>query len=219
MNLAIYPVSSLSDNYIWMIVKEDENTALCVDPGEAAPVCAFLQKKNLTLRGILITHKHWDHTNGVVEIVNKFSVPVFSSPQDAVPGVTKKLNDGDEVALNGFPTFKVIAIPGHTLGHIAYHSDAIVFTGDTLFSSGCGKVFEGTPAQMLQSLDKLAALSESTKIYCGHEYTLANLNFARHVEPENEAIATRIEEVAALRKQQQPSLPSTLAIEKKTQVY
>jgi hydroxyacylglutathione hydrolase len=211
-------IPALSDNYIWAIIHQDK--AVIVDPGEAEPVERFLKQHHLSLAGILLTHHHWDHTNGAAALHQRYHVPVFGPAEDHIPSVTHALRDGDSVKIPDFPiVWRVMAIPGHTLGHVAYYADGMLFCGDTLFSAGCGRLFEGTAQQMYDSLSQLAALPCNTRVYCGHEYTVKNLQFAQTVEPENTRIVTRLEEVQALRNQQLPSLPSTIKIELETNPF
>lgn len=218
--LIIHAIPALSDNYIWAIIDKKTETALIVDPGEAAPVQAFLKQQSLTLLGILITHHHWDHTDGISALRKAYPVPVFGPAIENIVEKTDPLNERDTLTMDHFPlSFTTLSIPGHTLGHIAYYSPGILFCGDTLFASGCGRVFEGTYEQMYLSLQKIAALPHETEIYCAHEYTLANLRFAKHVEPNNRDIDKRIEQVSALRDQGLPSLPSLLRDEKATNPF
>lgn len=217
--LTIHPVPALKDNYVWTITDASQH-ALIVDPGDAAPVRAFLQQNKLRLMGILITHHHWDHTNGVLELKNEFDVPVFGPANEKIAGLTMPVHEHSEIKIDGFPlTLQIIAIPGHTLGHIAFYSLGMVFCGDTLFAAGCGRIFEGTAAQMFASLQKIAILPEETKIYCAHEYTLNNLHFAEIVEPGNNRIAERIKIVSELRQKNLPSLPAVLRDEKETNPF
>lgn len=213
----INAIPILNDNYVWVIsIHED---ALIVDPGEADPVNDFLLKKKLQLKGILITHHHWDHTNGIDKIKIQFDVPVFG-PAKKMKNVTIPLDDKNDVKINHFPLqFQIIHIPGHTLDHIAYYVDHMLFCGDTLFAAGCGRAFEGTYHELYQSLKKIVALPDETNIYCAHEYTLKNLSFAEMVEPNNPHIVKRIEYVSEVRKQNLPSLPSSLKEEKLTNPF
>ncbi len=219
--ITFHPIPALKDNYIWAMVHTEKRSAMIVDPGEAAPVIDFLKQQQLALAAILITHHHWDHTSGVLELKKLYDVPVFGSAQEKVTGLTTHLNEHDEIIVPFFPTLTTIAIPGHTLGHIALHAKELncLFSGDTLFAAGCGRLFEGTPAQMYASLQKLALLPDHTHIYCGHEYTLQNLQFAAHVEPNNKKIVERIAQVEALRQRGQPSLPTLLKEEKATNPF
>lgn len=217
-SLKIIGIPALKDNYIWTIINNHQQ-ALIIDPGEAKPIMDFLKDTHTTLSGILVTHHHWDHTNGIKEIVKQFPVPVFGLIQENIPDVTHSLNDGNLVSLPLFPEFKCIAIPGHTLGHTAYHTKDILFTGDTLFGAGCGRLFEGTAEQLYHSLQKITALPDHTRVYCGHEYTLSNLKFAKTIEPENNEIDIRMANITKLRNQNQPSLPSTIHDEKLTNPF
>jgi hydroxyacylglutathione hydrolase len=211
--ITVQAIPYLTDNYAWVI--RIGLQALIVDPGEATPILQFIAAHGLNLRGILLTHKHWDHVNGVAGLLKQFDVPVFLSKKDAVPTVTDFINEEEEIRLDPFPPIQVLEIPGHTLGHVAYYVKDTVFCGDTLFSAGCGKLFEGTAKQMLGSLDKLAHLPLSTKVCCGHEYTLNNLRFAKAVESSNNDIEERMSEVKQLLAEQKPSLPSTIGLELK----
>lgn len=204
----IMPIRALKDNYIWAIVKE--KAVVIVDPGEAAPVLAFLNENGFTLVGIFITHHHGDHTHGMAELLKQCgNVPVYGSHQSTIREINHHVKEGDLITCHHF-TCRAIEIPGHTLDHTAYYSesDALVFTGDTLFSAGCGRIFEGDPAMMLASLTKLAALPDNTLVYCGHEYTKANLQFAKVVEPFNQAIDTKLSTLGDC------TLPSQIGAEK-----
>lgn len=213
--MKLIPVSAFKDNYIWMMIDTDAKKAWVVDPGESRPVIAALAELQLDLAGILLTHHHFDHTGGVDELVQHWkNIPVYGSHISKITAITHPLKENDEIHC-GALRFKILEIPGHTLDHLAYYNDDILFCGDTLFSAGCGRVFEGTPPQMYQSLSKLRALPPNTKVYCGHEYTLANLNFAQAVEPENQFIIEKILAVKNLRDQNEPTLPSLLTEETK----
>jgi len=210
MSTQIVPLKAFKDNYIWTMINE-VNYAIIVDPGEAEPVFQFLEEnKHIQLCGILVTHKHWDHCNGVPEILSKYAVPVFGP---------YGLKENDQVRIENFEPFAVMEIPGHTLEHIAFYTKKILFCGDTLFTGGCGRIFEGTPPQMFETLQKICTLPEETLIYCGHEYTMANLIFAKYVEPNNLILLNRIKEVEKLRDQGLPAVPSTLKLEKKTNPF
>jgi hydroxyacylglutathione hydrolase len=185
--LQVSPVRAFSDNYIWLIrAPADPGAAVVVDPGDDRPVEEALQQQGLRLGAILVTHHHADHVGGVVALVARHGAPVFGPAREKMPCAVQALDDGGTVALDHLGLqFSVMAVPGHTLGHIAYAGHGALFCGDTLFSAGCGRLFEGTPAQMLASLDRLATLPDDTRVYCAHEYTLSNLRFAAAVEPRN----------------------------------
>ena len=217
--LAITPIPAFIDNYIWCL--HDQRLAVIVDPGDAAPVQAFLEQNGLDLGGILVTHHHWDHINGIQTLTDQWpGIPVWGPAGETIPCRTDALSQGDHVMLPIGVKLEVLDLPGHTLGHIGYYCAAfgalgpVVFCGDTLFSSGCGRLFEGTPEQMHNSLSLLANLPAATKVYCTHEYTLSNLKFALTVEPDNHEVRKRVEQVEGLRQTGLPSLPTSIALEK-----
>jgi hydroxyacylglutathione hydrolase len=214
----IVPLPAFQDNYMWTL--RAGKSAVVVDPGEAGPVRDYLAREGLALAAILATHHHPDHVGGIAELVAEKKVPVYGPKGEPIPALTHPVGQDDtfEIAEIG-ARFTVLDIPGHTRAHVAYYGVASLFCGDTLFACGCGRVFEGTPAQMLDSLQKLAALPDETKVYCGHEYTLANIRFARAVDPENTALAQREEQVRRLRDAGRPSLPSTLGEERATNPF
>jgi hydroxyacylglutathione hydrolase len=219
-NISISAIPALTDNYIWVIRNSKKHCALVVDPGEAPPVITYLERHQLKLSGILITHHHWDHVNGVADLLHYSPVAVYGPMHSKFSGLTQRLGEGEDGFISRyFPNYTVLAIPGHTLDHIAYCADNHIFCGDTLFGGGCGRLFEGTPEQLYGSLQKIAALPDSTKIYCAHEYTLENLRFALQVEPSNKEIIQRIQRVQRLREQGNPSLPSNLFEEKQTNPF
>ncbi len=188
-----------------------------VDPGDAQPVLEALQRLRVQLQAILVTHHHPDHTGGVEALRQATGANVFGPARERMPEPLTRLDGGDQLQALGL-TFQVIDVPGHTTGHIAYYcanvdEAPLLFCGDTLFSAGCGRLFEGSPAQMLASLDTLAALPDATRVCCTHEYTLNNLKFAAAVEPDNQALASYTATVQDLRSRQQPTLPSTLLLE------
>ncbi|MBA2654633.1 MAG: hydroxyacylglutathione hydrolase [Gammaproteobacteria bacterium] len=213
---SIFPILAFRDNYIWCLQKDFY--CAVVDPGDATPVIKLLQEKHLTLSAILLTHHHYDHTDGVKGLLDYANVPVYGP--HAIAQVTRPIVldgqfDIDEIGLN-FTTF---GLPGHTLEHVGYYDAGMVFTGDTLFTAGCGRIFEGSIEQMYQSLIKLKSLPETTLVYCGHEYTENNLRFALLVEPDNEEIKQRYNETLLLRKNNTPTVPASIAIEKKTNPF
>ncbi|MDP5290757.1 hydroxyacylglutathione hydrolase [Oceanimonas sp. CHS3-5] len=211
---------AFNDNYIWLI--GNGRQAAVVDPGEAAPVTAALAERDLELTAILITHHHHDHTGGVRELLAAWPDAAVYAPADErlpAPGAIA-LYDGDPVSLPALGLeLTVLSIPGHTRGHIAYVGNGMLFCGDTLFSGGCGRLFEGTPEQMHHSLERLAALPDDTQVYCAHEYTLSNLAFCHAVEPDNPALLNYMKQAAKLRQQDVPTLPSTIGREKAINVF
>jgi len=216
----IHPIPSLQDNYIWALIELEQRQVCLVDPGDANPAIKFLDEQQLNLQAIILTHHHWDHTQGVGLLKDKYQVPVYGPANPQIPEVTQALSDQEEVPSEACSLrLRVFAIPGHTLDHLAYYAPRTLFCGDTLFAAGCGRLFEGSALQMYNSLQKMAALPEDTQVYCAHEYTLNNLRFAQTVEPANSAITERIERVKALREKNLPSLPSTLGEEKQTNPF
>lgn len=223
--LNVVAVRAFSDNYIWVI--RDHLHAVVVDPGDASPILDYLRHEKLKLVAILNTHHHNDHVGGNAALLREFSVPVYGPATENIPTVTHRLKEcpdkENEEGCAYIPEFSlslhVLDIPGHTAGHIAYYGANLLFCGDTLFACGCGKLFEGTAQQMAYSLQKLAELPNETLVYCGHEYTLNNIRFARVVEPDNQALSKREADVEQLRKQDLPTLPSTIAMEKATNPF
>lgn len=215
----VVPLPALADNYIWLLYDE-AGDAIVVDPGDAAPVEAALAERGLRLRVILLTHHHNDHIGGVAALLAKHQVPVYAPHDERIESASRFVTDGEEVSLEQPRTsFQVMVIPGHTLSHIAYVGEGVLLCGDTLFSMGCGRLFEGTPQQMLASLDRLAALPGHLAVCCAHEYTAANGRFARTVEPGNTALEQRIEQVRAMREKGQPTLPVALSTERATNPF
>ena len=223
MTVEVHRVHAFSDNYLWVVTESDTDASFVVDPGDAEPVLRCLDSAGVPLTAILLTHHHPDHTGGVDRLVDRYQCPVYGPRSTHIPQVTRPLAEGDSFGLAGL-VFDVIEVPGHTLDHIAYFCPDLngapaLFCGDTLFAGGCGRLFEGNPAQMLGSLAKLAALPPATEVYCAHEYTLANLKFAVVVEPGNSALAERLAQVEAQRARDVATVPSTLAVELATNPF
>ncbi len=221
--LDVTPIPAFSDNYIWCLNRSGETDAVVVDPGDGQAVLRALAERGLELAGIIITHHHFDHTGGLNDLLEQRPVPVWGPVNPAISQISERLVEGDSVTILGID-WTVLEVPGHTLDHIAFFADIdgqdpCLFCGDTLFAGGCGRVFEGNPAMMLGSLDKLAALPASTRVYCAHEYTMANLAFAAAVEPDNTALQARIAHDQGLRDQDIPTVPSTLALELDTNPF
>ena len=215
----IESIEAFTDNYIWLVTTNEGS--IVIDPGESSNVINYLDNNQLDLNAIFITHHHLDHTGGIDEITSYYPVNVYG-PINNVETINKRLKDGDRVSIIGID-FEIIEIPGHTLDHIAYFSEnngnPILFCGDTLFAAGCGRVFEGTFEQMYESIIKLKNLPINTKIYCGHEYTLSNLEFAKEAEPFNQDTLSRYNNVLKLREKGTPSIPSLLSTELKTNPF
>jgi hydroxyacylglutathione hydrolase len=209
-------IPAFKDNYIWLLQRDQR--AFVVDPGDAAPVIERLESDDLDLEGILITHHHADHQGGVDALIRRWPVPVFAPADESITGRSHPLSGGETIDVLGVPVH-VLAVPGHTLGHLAYVAGDRLFCGDTLFGAGCGRLFEGTPAQMAASLDTLAALPPATRVHCAHEYTEANLRFALAVEPDNPVIRNRMAQVAGLRATGRSTVPSLLAEELATNPF
>lgn len=214
--LKVTEVRAFADNYIWLIhAPHDSQQVVAVDPGEAAPVTRVLADRGLKLAGILMTHHHADHVGGVSELLRSHAVPTFGPATEKVPGEPTRLREGDAAAFASLGLdFRVLDVPGHTAGHIAYVGHDAVFCGDTLFSGGCGRLFEGTPEQMAASLAKLAALPEETQVYCAHEYTVANLKFGLAVEPDNAEAASHLGHCEDLRSRDEATVPSNIRRER-----
>src|SRR3954465_12195171 len=214
----VVPVSAFKDNYVWTLRRG--TYAAVVDPGEAGPVLEYLEREKLSLAAILATHHHADHVGGIAELRSKYDVPVYGPRGEPIATLTHPVSEGDRVSIPELGvSFSVLDIPGHTRAHVAYYGAGALFCGDTLFACGCGRLFEGTAEQMFTSLSKLAALPDDTKVYCGHEYTLANIGFAKAVEPGNRALADRETRDKKLREGGKPTLPSTLGEEKATNPF
>ncbi|MEE8482149.1 MAG: hydroxyacylglutathione hydrolase [Acidiferrobacterales bacterium] len=220
MSYTVLHADAFEDNYIWLIVPDatkgnEPGPVIIVDPGDETPVFEKIERENLKPVAILCTHHHWDHVGGAGDIAQRFTIPVYGPAKENISAVTHPVEDGDTVSEpeTGLQ-FQVLSVPGHTKGHIAYYGNNMLFCGDTLFSAGCGRLFEGTAEQMLASLNKIAALPNDTRVYCAHEYTAANLRFAMTIDPENEDVKHYAQQVNDLRHSGQPTLPSTLALEK-----
>lgn len=216
--LDIVPIPAFQDNYIWTL--HDRQHAVVVDPGDAAPVRTYLDTHKLKLAAILCTHHHGDHVGGVCELAQLYNVPVYGPRHENIPCVSHPVGEGDVVAIAELGIrLEVLDIPGHTRGHIAYLGMGAVFCGDTLFGCGCGRLFEGTAAQLHHSLQRLAHLPGDTRVYCAHEYTEANIRFALACEPGNALLKQRQADARALRAAGQPTLPSTIALERTTNPF
>ena len=215
------PLPAFDDNYIWVIESPNDSSIAVVDPGDADVVEHYLTDANKTLAAILVTHHHRDHTGGVEQLKSRYSVPVYGSSDSKFPGVTHPQSDGDSIELFG-EKLSIKAVPAHTLDHIAYlvNGDTPqLFCGDTLFLAGCGRLFEGSAHQMQVAMDYFASLPDNTEVYCTHEYSLANLTFAKAADPENSDIDQAIARCQQMRADNQPTLPSTIAEEKKINPY
>lgn len=216
--IEISAIPALQDNYIWVI--HNDRRAAVVDPGEADPVQSFMNARCLQLDAILCTHRHQDHTGGIAKLRAVYNVPVYGRRHPANPNITHDLHEGSQVKLDGLGIrFDIIDIPGHLDDHIAYIAPGILFCGDVLFGAGCGRNFEGSLAQLHHSLQRLAQLPDDTRVYCAHEYTASNLRFALACEPGNPAVQQRIDATRQLRAAGQPTVPSTIALEKATNPF
>ena len=218
--LEIIPLPALKDNYIWLLKNEASRHVAIVDPSEAKPVLKYIETEGLIPIAIMITHHHWDHVGGILELTEQFDIPVFTPKTETVDGSTHPVGEGDIVTLSELELeLRVLDVPGHTSGAVAYYDNDRVFSGDTLFTAGCGRMFEGTPPQMHASLSKFKNLSDTALLYCGHEYTVANLKFAAKVEPENKAIRERLSIAEETRNKNLPTVPETIAVEKQTNPF
>ena len=217
-SISVVPIPAFNDNYIWCMQRKD--LAVVVDPGDAKPVIKYCDANGLKLSAIIITHHHWDHTGGIADLLDYAGdIPVYG-PNNQIKNIQHRLGDGDTVHIDALDTtFSVMTVPGHTLDHIAYYAEFGLFCGDTLFSGGCGRLFEGTPAQMHNSPSKLMALPAETPVYCTHEYTMANLQFALAVEPNNQDLIDYRQWAQGQRDNDKPTLPSSLGRERQINPY
>ena len=208
--LSIEPIKAFEDNYIWLLTTNEGS--IVIDPGESSKIKSLIDNNEIDLKGILITHHHYDHTNGLNDLSKNGMLDIYG-PENNIVEINKRVKDSDRISIIGLD-FEIIEVPGHTLDHIAFYSFnenmPILFCGDALFSGGCGRIFEGTHRQMYDSLNKLASLPKHTKVYCGHEYTLSNLKFAIEVDTENKDLLDEYNHVKKLNISKNPSLPSTL---------
>ena len=212
----VVAIPAFNDNYIWLVCVG--NCAVAIDPGCAAPLLSYIKRYQIYLEAILITHHHHDHVGGLTELTTHLTCPVYGPP--GIVGVNRVVADGDRLNLSSLPlSFEVLSVPGHTLDHLAYYGESMLFCGDTLFACGCGRLFEGVAAQLLSSLERLAALDGATQVYCAHEYTLANERFALQVEADNAMLQRRYHDDQQRRQQQLPTLPSSIALERATNPF
>lgn len=220
--LDIVRIAALSDNYIWLVHDPDSGETMVVDPAEADPVLAEAERRGWTITAIWNTHWHPDHTGGNAAIKQATGAPVIAPAAEAakIPTADRLVAEGDTVKL-GSHVATVLETPAHTAGHITYHfaDDAVAFTGDTLFAMGCGRLFEGSAAQMYANMRRLADLPPETSVYCAHEYTLSNARYARVAEPDNQAIADRLREVEKMRERGEATVPTTIALERATNPF
>ena len=216
--MKIEPIKAFSDNYLWAISAKGK--AAIVDPGDASPVLSYLQNNNLELTNIIITHHHPDHIGGIRSLKSSFpNLKVYGPAKERIPLIDVRLKQDDEIDLGELGSYKILDVPGHTAGHIAYYGEGSLFIGDTVFACGCGRLFEGSPAQMVNSFEKIKALPLETQIYCAHEYTLANMKFAKAVDPDNKDLIQREQQCIKLRQQNIPTVPFSLADELKTSPF
>lgn len=218
MSLTLTAVSALEDNYIWVLANH-QNQAIIVDPGESAPILAAIEQHNWQPQAILLTHHHTDHVGGTADILARWpDLPVYGPQETLSHGTTRKVADGDRFQLLG-REFSVFSTPGHTLGHVVFYAAPYLFSGDTLFSGGCGRLFEGSAEQMYQALSTLNQLPKETLVCCAHEYTQSNMKFAHNLLPDNQFLADYYQKVQKLRANQQITLPTTLETERLVNVF
>lgn len=210
--MRVHPISAFDDNYIWAIETTTKASVIIVDPGAATPVFKWLEDNSKTITAIFVTHHHYDHTGGVAELVQKYDCPVLGPSNPEITTITQTVKESDRFSMGG-AEWEVLETPGHTLDHISFYTPGFLFCGDTLFSGGCGRMFEGTPEQFSHSLLRLRQLPGETRVFCAHEYTQANLAFATKVEPDNAILRSYAEKVKMLREQNEITLPSTLSLE------
>lgn len=220
--VTVETIAAFEDNYIWLVhdPAQPQAGALLVDPGDARPALHALRELDLSLRAVLITHHHGDHVGGIRELRGHYpDVPVYGPQDEFIPHRTHALRGGESLELIPGLTLQILAVPGHTRGHIAYLGPGMLFCGDLLFTAGCGKVFDGTVEDLYRSLQRISALPDDTKVYCAHEYTLENLRFVLQVEPGNPDVHARLREARQRRERGMPTVPSTLAEEKRTNPF
>jgi hydroxyacylglutathione hydrolase len=219
--IAVSPIPAFDDNYIWLLTRPGHRGCAVVDPGDEDPVIERLEAEGLGLDAILVTHKHGDHVGGIRGLRARWpDARVYGPAGEPIATLEQRLHDGDRVELSGLGlAFEVIEVPGHTEGHIAYYGAGMLFCGDTLFAGGCGRVFSGTFEQLSASLIRIGTLPPQTRVYCAHEYTLANLGFAAWVEPDSAALAARTAAAQAARARGEPTVPSTLELELATNPF
>lgn len=216
--LTLIPLPAFEDNYIWVL--HDAQHAIAVDPGDPAPLIAYLEANGLALAAVLITHHHRDHTGGNATLRQRYNCAIYAPDNPRIPAISHPLHGGDTLELDRpVLRFDVLATPGHTLDHISYLGHGALFCGDTVFGCGCGKLFEGTPAMMAASLDTILPLPDATRVCCAHEYTLSNIDFALTIDSDNPALREREQADRVLRASGRPTLPSTLALEKATNPF
>ena len=210
--MRVHPIKAYNDNYIWLIQPTTEPSVIVVDPGDDKPVRQWLSDNNATIDSYLITHHHWDHTDGLAPLLNDYPAPVFGPENSNIAAISESLSEGDKFSRLSL-SFEVFETPGHTLDHISFYCNGYLFCGDTLFSGGCGRMFEGNPEMYVESLKKLRLLPGDTRVFCAHEYTQANLTFAVLVEPDNALLNSYLEKIKLMRQQNEITLPSSLQLE------